>query len=107
LTLHRQLTAVGKIYKSYRIVPHELTAEQVQRRVEFCRKLLQLPEENRFIKRMVTCDEEWIYLNNPDLQKQWLHKGQLPVPVAKRERFGKKVFLCVWWKYEGLVYYVS
>jgi hypothetical protein len=43
--------------------------------------------------------------NNLDLQNQWLGKGQLPVPVAKRERFKKKVFLCVWWKYEGLIYY--
>jgi hypothetical protein len=40
-TIHRHLTAVGKIYKSCRILPHELTAEQAQRRVEFCRILLQ------------------------------------------------------------------
>jgi hypothetical protein len=49
-----------------------------------------LPKEHRFIKGIVTCDEKWIYLNNPELQKQWLDKGQLPVPVAKRERFRKK-----------------
>jgi hypothetical protein len=49
-----------------------------------------LLKDHRFIKRIVTCDEKWIYLNNPDLQKQWLDKGQLPVPVAKRERFEKK-----------------
>jgi hypothetical protein len=85
--IHRHLTALGKIYKSCRIVTHELTAEQAQRRVEFCRKLLQLPKDHRFIKRIVTCDEKLIYLNNPDLQKQWLDKGQLPVPVAKIERF--------------------
>jgi transposase len=40
-TIHRHLTALGKIYKSCRFVPHELTAEQAQRRVEFCHKLLQ------------------------------------------------------------------
>jgi histone-lysine N-methyltransferase SETMAR len=28
------------------------------------------------------------------------------VPIAKRERFEKKkVLLCVWWNYEGLIYY--
>jgi hypothetical protein len=81
--------------QSCRVVPHELTAEQAQRRVEFCRELLQLPKDHRFIKRIVTCDKKWIYLNNQDLQKQWLDKGQLPVPVAKRERFEKKVLLCV------------
>jgi hypothetical protein len=70
--IRRHLTALGKVYDSCRFVPHELTAEQVQRRVEFCRKLLQLPKDHRFIKRIVTCDEKWIYLNNQDLQKQWL-----------------------------------
>jgi transposase len=38
--IHRHLTALAKIYKSCRVVPHELTAEQAQRRVEFCHKLL-------------------------------------------------------------------
>jgi hypothetical protein len=27
------------------------------------------------------------------------------VPVAKRERFERKVLLCFWWNYEGLIYY--
>jgi histone-lysine N-methyltransferase SETMAR len=78
--------------------------EQAQRRVKFCCKLLQLPKDHPFIKRIITCDEKLIYLNNPDLQKQWLDKGQLPVPVAKGEHFEKKVLLCVWWNYEGLMY---
>jgi hypothetical protein len=64
---HCHLTALGKFYKSCRFVTHELTAEQTQRRVEFCRKLLQLPNDHRFIKRIVTRDKKWIYLNNPDL----------------------------------------
>jgi hypothetical protein len=34
-TVHRHLTALEKIYKSCRFVPHELTAEQAKRRVEF------------------------------------------------------------------------
>jgi hypothetical protein len=101
-TIHRHLTALGKICKSCIIVPHDLTAEQGQRRVDFYRKLLQLPKDHSFIKRIVTCEEKWIYLDNPDLQKQWLDKVQLPVPVTKRKRLEKKVLLCVWWNYEGL-----
>jgi hypothetical protein len=92
-TIPRHLTALGKIYKSCRFVPHDPTAEQAQRRVEYCRKLLQLPKDHRFIKRIVTCEEKWIYLKNLDLQKQWLHKRQLAVPVAKRERFLRLVEL--------------
>jgi hypothetical protein len=89
-TIHHHLTALGKIYKSCRVVSHQLTVEQAQRRVNFCRKLLQLSKDHRFIKRIVTCDEKLIYLNNPNLQKQWFDKGQLPVPVAKRECFERK-----------------
>jgi hypothetical protein len=43
-----------------------------------------LLKDHRFIKRIVTCNKKCIYLNNTDLQKQWLDKGQLPVPVSKR-----------------------
>jgi hypothetical protein len=39
-TIHSHLTVIGKIYKSCKIVLHELTVEQAQRRVEFCHKLL-------------------------------------------------------------------
>jgi hypothetical protein len=60
--------------------------EQAQRWVKFCRKLLQLPKDHRFIKRIVTCNEKWIYLNNLDIQKQWLDKGQLPVPARFEKR---------------------
>jgi hypothetical protein len=45
-TIHGHITALGKIYKSCRIVPHELTAEQAQRRVELCRK------DHRFISNL-------------------------------------------------------
>jgi hypothetical protein len=65
-TIHCHIIALGNIYKNCRFVPHELTAELSQRRVEFCRKLLQLSKDHRFIKRIVTCDEKLIYLNNPD-----------------------------------------
>jgi cytochrome c556 len=49
-TIHHHLTALGKMYKSCRIVSHELSAEQTQRRVEFCRKLLQLPKDHVLLK---------------------------------------------------------
>jgi hypothetical protein len=29
----------------------------------------------------------------------------MPVLVAKREHFKKMVLLCIWWNYEGLIYY--
>jgi hypothetical protein len=64
-TIHRHRTALRKNLEELRIVPHEMTAKQAHRRVKFYRKLLQLPKGRRFIKRIITCDEKWIYLRSP------------------------------------------
>jgi hypothetical protein len=51
-TTHCHLTALGKIYKSCRVVPHELTAEQVSNELNFvvnsfsCRKTIILLKES-------------------------------------------------------------
>lgn len=37
------------------------------------------------------------------MENLYLDKRQLPETVAKRGRFERKVFLWVWWNYEGLV----
>lgn len=89
------LHALGKVNKCCREVPHELTVHQAQNRVDTCRKLLDNPRDDRFIRRIVTCDEKWVYFSNPDKQRQWLSPGQVAEPVAKRDRFSQKALLCV------------
>lgn len=87
--------ALEKVNKSCREVPHDLTEIQAQNRVNVCKKLLENPRDDRFIRRIVTCDEKWVYFSNPDKQNQWLNRGQIAKPVAKRDRFSKKALLCV------------
>lgn len=101
----RHLRAMGKVCRRCREVPHDLTENQAIRRLETCKKLLEYPHDNRFIHRIVTSDEKWIYFTNPDKQNQWLDIGQVAQPVPKRERFSKKVLLCVWWNYEGVIHF--
>lgn len=104
-TISRHLHKLGKINKRCREVPHELTESQAKRRVDVCRQLLLNPNDQRWIKRIVTCDEKWVYYDNPDKRNQWLDPGQVAEPVAKRERFSQKAMLCVWWNYEGVVHF--
>ena len=54
----RYLHALGKVNRCSREVPHELTEIQAQNRVTTCRKLLENPRDDRFIRRIVTCDEK-------------------------------------------------
>jgi hypothetical protein len=89
-TIHRRLTALGKIYKSCRVVPHELTAGQSQRRVEFCCKLLQLPNDHCFIIGIITCDEKWFYLNNPDHKSNGLIKDNCQCRLQRESALRRK-----------------
>lgn len=104
-TITRHLHKLGKVSRSCRNVPHDLNTQQQERRIEICEQLLTLPWDDRFIRRIVTSDEKWVYLNNPNRQKQWLSPGQPAIPVPKANRFDKKVMLCVWWNYEGIIHF--
>ncbi|GBP68546.1 Histone-lysine N-methyltransferase SETMAR [Eumeta japonica] len=71
-TIHRHLKSLGKTktYKNCRIVPHELNEFQAKRRIEVCKQLVAPPKDDRFIKRIITCDEKWIYPNNLNMDNQ-------------------------------------
>lgn len=101
----RHLHQHNKRYKSVSEVPHDLTPSQAERRLSICRQLLNNPNDERFIRRIVTCDEKWIYFYNPNRRYQWLEPGQKPKAVPKQDRFGKKIMLCVWWNFEGIIHF--
>jgi histone-lysine N-methyltransferase SETMAR len=104
-SIGRALHKLGKVNRCCREVPHELNSQQAKNRVDICRKLLENPRDDRFIKRIVTSDEKWIYLNNPDNRNQWLDRGEPAKPVVKLDRFQKKVMLCVWWNFEQVIHF--
>ena len=57
-TMHRLIKALGKSYRSCRCVYYELTPQQAQRRVDICRQLISNPMDDRFITRIVICDDK-------------------------------------------------
>ena len=82
-TVRRHLHRLDMVRRSCHKVPHDLTAEQAQRRKTICQELLTNPMDERFLKRIITCDEKWVYYKNPDLRKQWIKKGEAPLQVPK------------------------
>ncbi|CAF2057187.1 unnamed protein product [Rotaria magnacalcarata] len=93
------------VYKKPRQDPYELTEAQAIRRVEVCRQLLDNPLNNRFWKRIVTCDEKWVFLVNRNRSRRWIPRDQNPPSVARPDHFAKKVMLCVWWNVDGVVHF--
>jgi histone-lysine N-methyltransferase SETMAR len=104
-SINRHLHQLDFVSKRPREDPHELTDAQAQRRVDICKNLLENPLDERFWKRIVTCDEKWIFLRNPDKRKQWVAGSQEAQPMVRQDRFGHKVMLCVWWNFEGVLHF--
>ena len=82
-TVDRHLRQLGFEPMRPRVVPHELTPKQAQRRIDVCKQLLEYQTSEQFLERIVTCDEKWVYLRNPDTRAQWTLPGQPVEPVAK------------------------
>jgi len=74
--MNHHLDQLGLVLKSPRQEPHELTDAQDQKRVEICQQCLRNSIDDRFWKRIVTDDEKWIFLRNPDRKKKWVPQGE-------------------------------
>ena len=61
--------------------------------------------DDRFWKRIVTSDEKWVYVVNRNRQKRWVPQGQNPPSVPRQDCLGKKVMICVWWNFEGVLHF--
>ena len=64
-TINGQIRILGKSYRSCRSVP-----PQAQRGVDICLQLIGNPMDDRFIRRIFTYVEKWIYYRNPEASKQ-------------------------------------
>lgn len=104
-TIINHLHHLGKLYRLGTWSPHELTNSQKICRKYCAENCLRLAKNSGFFESIVTCDEKWIFFDNPERKPQWLSPGQLPKPTPKPNRFGKKVMLCVWWNCYGVVHF--
>ncbi|GBM08688.1 Histone-lysine N-methyltransferase SETMAR [Araneus ventricosus] len=104
-TICLALLKLQKTYKNSREILHELTPQQANQRLEICKTLLENTQELRFFKLIVTCDEKWIHIRNPDNRKQWLDVGQSAEHVAKQRRFERKFMIGVWLNFQQVIYF--
>jgi histone-lysine N-methyltransferase SETMAR len=104
-TAQRWLRSRGLRWKKTHELPHELTKGQKDRRVVTCQELLALHRRGGLLRNLITCDESWIFFDNPHRGKQWLSPNQRGVPVPRRPMHGKKLMLCVFWSMRGPVHW--
>ena len=86
-------------------VLHELTECNRLERTTACMTLLARNKYEPFLKRLVTGDEKWILYENPERKRSWSQRNQPPQRCAKSGLHPRKVLLCVWWDYKGILYF--
>ena len=104
-TIWRHLKQIGKVFRAGVWIPHELTDSQRSNRIMICSSLLFRHNECPFLERIVTSDEKWVCYENPERGFQWIDPGQTPLPTAKPGLHPKKAMLCIWWDYQGVIWF--
>ena len=83
-----------------------LTAEHKQRRVEFTQQCLCRYEKasDKFLKKVVTCDQTWVWHYEPESKWQSMEWKHVDSPVKKKfksQRSMGKAMLTILWDMQG------
>lgn len=103
--LHKQLK-MSKVCAKW--VPKFLTPIMRSDRVAMCQLLLDLQQKNpsKFLSRLVTGDETWLYHYDPESQqesKQWKRSSSPTPSRPKGQRASGKIMASVFWDAEGVL----
>ena len=95
---------MGWSLKHLRWIPHKLTDEQKQRRVEKSNELLILLRSvfHQSMDYVVTLDESWFYLST-DYEQIWLPRGIDPPERERKMISSKKVMITIAWRPSGIL----
>ncbi|GFW46258.1 mariner Mos1 transposase [Trichonephila clavipes] len=74
-------------------------------RISICETLTKRNEIDPFLKWMVTVDEKWVTYYNIVRKRSWSKRSEAVQTVAKPGLMARKVLLCIWWIWKGIIYY--
>lgn len=109
-TVVNHLHSMGKVQKFGAWVPHCLSEKNRNQRITIAASLLARhrsthSHKERFLYRIVTGDEKWCLYINMRQRKEWLSPDKKATPRAKQESHPRKIMLCVWWDWEGIIHH--
>ncbi|XP_037891082.1 histone-lysine N-methyltransferase SETMAR-like [Glossina fuscipes] len=104
-TVQRHLKEIGKVHRQGKWLQNLLSEANKDLRRTICNSMLTRLSRDPFLLRIVTGDEKWILYDNIKRLKQWLSANERPLPTHKQSLSLRKVLLCIWWDYSGIVHY--
>lgn len=89
-------------------VPHQLTEEQMTRRVTWCREMLKKFDkgQSRYVNNIVTGDETWLYYYDVPTKAQnkvWVFDDDDTPVIVRKSRSVKKKMIAVFFKSSGIL----
>ncbi|GFU50836.1 histone-lysine N-methyltransferase SETMAR [Trichonephila clavipes] len=103
-TVLNHLRKVGFKKKLDVWVSHQLTPKNMMDRISICEALAKWNEIDPFLKR-VTGDEKWVPYDNVVRKRSCPKCGEAAQTVAKPGLTARKILLCIWWEWKGIIYY--
>ncbi|GFW19802.1 mariner transposase [Trichonephila clavipes] len=74
-------------------------------RISICEAPAKRNEIDPFLKRMVTDDEKWVTYDNIVRKRSWSRRSEEAKTVAKPGLTSRKLLLCIWWDWKGIICY--
>ena len=104
-TVVTRLKALGFVRRYDVWVPHDLTEKNLMDRISISDSLLRRNKNDPFFKRLITGDEKWVLYNNVQRKRSWGKQNESLLTTAKDSLRPKKVMLCIWWDWKGVLYH--
>lgn len=104
-SVSNHLGAAGYVSRSDVWVPHILMEKNLLDRISISDSLLKRNVNDPFLKRLITGYEKWVLYNNAVRKKSWGKRSDPPLTTPKAGLHPKKVMLCIWWDWKGVLYY--
>ncbi|GFW13112.1 mariner transposase [Trichonephila clavipes] len=73
-------------------------------RISICEVLAKRNEIDPFLKRIETGDEKWHIYDNIVRKRSWSKRGEAAQTVVKPGIVARKVLLCIWLDWGGIIY---
>ena len=104
-SVENHLHQLGYIHHFDVWVPHKLSERNFLDHISACNSLLKCNENVPFLKQIVTGDEKWILYNKVERKRLWGKRNAPPPTTPKANLRPKRVMLCIWWDWKGVLYY--
>ena len=85
-------------------LPLELSEKHLMDRVSVCDSLMKRNESVPFLKQIVTSCEKCFFYSSVKWKRPRGEREE-PLIVPKADLHPKKVMLCIWWDWKGVLYY--